>query len=64
MTESIVCYDYNDIYLLIYLLTYLPVRLFVFIYLFMYLFIYLFIYAFSALTLLIGRQEGHPACKN
>jgi len=20
--------------------------------------------AFSALTLLIGRQEGHPACKN
>ena len=26
--------------------------------------LYLFIYAFSALTLLIGRQEGHPACKN
>ena len=22
-----------------------------------------FIYAFSALTLLVGRQEGHPACK-
>jgi len=22
------------------------------------------IYAFSALTLLVGRQEGHPACKN
>jgi len=21
------------------------------------------IYAFSALTLLVGRQEGHPACK-
>jgi len=21
-------------------------------------------YAFSALTLLAGRQEGHPACKN
>jgi len=21
-------------------------------------------YAFSALTLLVGRQEGHPACKN
>jgi len=20
--------------------------------------------AFSALTLLVGRQEGHPACKN
>jgi len=20
-------------------------------------------YAFSALTLLVGRQEGHPACK-
>jgi len=24
----------------------------------------LFFYAFSALTLLVGRQEGHPACKN
>ena len=24
----------------------------------------LFISAFSALTLLVGRQEGHPACKN
>jgi len=22
------------------------------------------IFAFSALTLLVGRQEGHPACKN
>jgi len=22
------------------------------------------IHAFSALTLLVGRQEGHPACKN
>jgi len=21
------------------------------------------IYAFSALTLLVGQQEGHPACK-
>jgi len=21
-------------------------------------------YAFSALTMLVGRQEGHPACKN
>jgi len=21
------------------------------------------IFAFSALTLLVGRQEGHPACK-
>jgi len=21
-------------------------------------------FAFSALTLLVGRQEGHPACKN
>ena len=29
-----------------------------------YLFIYLFIIcAFSALTLLVGRQEEHPACK-
>ena len=24
---------------------------------------YLLLYAFSALTLLVGRQEGHPACK-
>jgi len=24
---------------------------------------YLQIFAFSALTLLVGRQEGHPACK-
>jgi len=23
-----------------------------------------FIVAFSALTLLVGQQEGHPACKN
>ena len=23
----------------------------------------LFVLAFSALTLLVGRQEGHPACK-
>ena len=23
----------------------------------------LFVYPFSALTLLVGRQEGHPACK-
>ena len=22
-----------------------------------------FVYPFSALTLLVGRQEGHPACK-
>ena len=22
------------------------------------------LWAFSALTLLVGRQEGHPACKN
>jgi len=22
------------------------------------------VFAFSALTLLVGRQEGHPACKN
>jgi len=21
-------------------------------------------FAFSALTLLVGQQEGHPACKN
>jgi len=21
------------------------------------------VFAFSALTLLVGRQEGHPACK-
>jgi len=24
----------------------------------------LYLFAFSALTLLVGRQEGHPACKN
>ena len=24
----------------------------------------MYIFAFSALTLLVGRQEGHPACKN
>jgi len=24
---------------------------------------YLQFYAFSVLTLLVGRQEGHPACK-
>ena len=27
------------------------------------LFFIIFIIAFSALTLLVGRQEGHPACK-
>jgi len=27
------------------------------------LFLCFFVYAFSALTLLVGRQEGHPACK-
>jgi len=26
-------------------------------------FIHLIVIAFSALTLLVGRQEGHPACK-
>jgi len=25
--------------------------------------IYIYIYAFSALTLLVGQQEEHPACK-
>jgi len=25
---------------------------------------YFFYHAFSALTLLVGQQEGHPACKN
>jgi len=24
---------------------------------------YVMVYSFSALTLLVGRQEGHPACK-
>jgi len=23
-----------------------------------------YLFAFSALTLFVGRQEGHPACKN
>jgi len=26
-------------------------------------FLYVSYFAFSALTLLVGRQEGHPACK-
>ena len=26
-------------------------------------FLYFVYFAFSALTLLVGRQEGHPACK-
>ena len=25
--------------------------------------VYFYLHAFSALTLLVGRQEGHPACK-
>ena len=29
----------------------------------LYLLTYLFIYAFSALMVLVRRQEGHPACK-
>ena len=28
-----------------------------------YIYTYTHVYAFSALTLLVGRQEGHPACK-
>jgi len=24
----------------------------------------MYVFAFSALTLLVGRQEEHPACKN
>jgi len=28
-----------------------------------YFIVYVHIFAFSALTLLVGRQEGHPACK-
>jgi len=28
------------------------------------LFLQYILIAFSALTLLVGRQEGHPACKN
>jgi len=34
------------------------------IYLLFYLLTYAQLYAFSALTLLVGRQEGHPVCKN
>jgi len=30
----------------------------------LYLLYYAHKFAFSALTLLVGRQEGHPACKN
>jgi len=28
------------------------------------LFVFSHLCAFSALTLLVGQQEGHPACKN
>jgi len=31
--------------------------------LFTYLFYFVCLFPFSALTLLVGRQEGHPACK-
>jgi len=34
------------------------------IYLLFYLLTYAQLYAFSALTVLVGRQEGHPVCKN
>jgi len=34
-----------------------------FIHSFIYSFIHLYVFTFSALTLLVGRQEGHPACK-
>jgi len=27
-------------------------------------FLFCVIFVFSALTMLVGRQEGHPACKN
>jgi len=33
-------------------------------YLFIFFIYYDGTYAFSALTLLVGWQEGHPACKN
>ena len=26
-------------------------------------YVFVVVFAFSALTLLVGRQEGHPACK-
>ena len=35
----------------------------VFLVFFIYLFTFLCFTSFSALTLLVGRQEGHPACK-
>jgi len=31
---------------------------------FLRIYFYFSAYPFSALTLLVGRQEGHPACKN
>jgi len=34
------------------------------VYLLTYLLMVLYSFAFSALTLLVGRQEEHPACKN
>ena len=59
---------YLSICLCIYLSIYLSMYLFICYLLYIYLFIYLSIYFlsfifFSALTLLVGRQEGHPACK-
>ena len=30
---------------------------------YLYVYIFLYSYAFSALMLLVGLQEGHPACK-
>jgi len=30
---------------------------------FYFIYVFIFFIAFSALTLLVGRQEGHPACK-
>jgi len=32
--------------------------------LYFYILYIIYFYAFSALTLLVGQQEGHPACKN
>jgi len=36
---------------------------FIYFYIIYYLFLLYVCSAFSALTLLVGRQEGHPACK-
>jgi len=51
-------------YLFIYLSVYVSIYLLFIVYLFIYLSVYFLSFIFfTALTLLVGRQEGHPTCK-